>query len=695
MIKANGKHFLSVNVITKEFRNLIAMKLCVFLTGLALVSAAHTDSLGLEIAGISVTPHVMVNSMRYARNPEPAVGARVQLFLRNDDAASAEPPVMDKDSRILFNGASPTELLDTNAWSWHDMPAATPGEKTILPSEALTVWTFNSRTAQFGPGGRARLQAGPERSSWLATDLALERPTCWLSAVTFFGPDTAIQPDVMMVHLTNVSDASVDIRSCRLWLPRDSNSPRVLFAQSLLETLMPFNGRVTIPAGDHGGFSVKTGPLPLTYAAVEVMLARPGGETFSIWAYLRIKPEHFDISGGWVGSVTSDIFLKALKRLHINTAHLQITPGYSETVLYNQYPLKYFGAMTPIETYDTDMMLPRIHAVEFLGEPQYGGGRPVPPQEVWEKLHPYATSRLATTVTHSEERIWRDYAGLSDFPHYDAYRVTAPSPDAWRKYERWGNKKIGWGAPLETIGDMCRSLRELNRPMPCAIWSQGPHDGWGRYGSRKRTSPTQDEIRMQAYHAISTRITSLYWFNLSLKALTMWRDTLDEVGRIGRELRMIDDFLLEGSAYRFERLSHGDKLDWDLASVCGPRAGLLFALDLDYVPDPDEKVFKFGHPRKARWRFRLPSYLGDVKDVFRLDADGLYDTRWSLKDGAVEILESASRVAIYIATPDPQLRTAIENKRQGLIASEAALQFDPAQNDADFEKLVQLNESLK
>jgi len=229
---------------------------------------------------------------------------------------------------------------------------------------------------------------------------------------------------------------------------------------------------------------------------------------------------------------------------------------------------------------------------------------------VWEKLHPYSITRLPTTLTNSEERVWRDYAGLSDYPHYDAYRVTAPSADAWWKYDRWGGVRIGWGAPLETIGDMCRSLRELSRPMACAVWSQGPHSGWEVYGGRMRTSPTPDEIRLQAYHAISTRITSLYWFNLSLESLVQWRDTLVELERIGREIRLLDEFLLEGDAYNFERVSTPEgKLDWDISLVCGPRAALLFALDLDYTPDPEERVFKFGSPREARWQFHLPHYI--------------------------------------------------------------------------------------
>ena len=670
--------------------------IAVIMAGTFPALAAHAENPPLGISGISIAPHVMADSMRYSRDPEPAAGARVQLFVRNDAAQDSTPLVLDSKTRILFDGKSPADLLASHTWAWHDTPAATPDESLALPPGAMTVWSFNGRAAPFGPGGRGRIEAGPDGAPWLAEDISVDKPKYWLSAVTFLSPDAAIQTDSMVVHVANASDSPVEIRSCRLWLPQDPKSPRVLLPQPPLQSLQPFNGCAGIPAGDRGGFLVKTAPLPLTYAAVEVTLGRSGADAVSIWGYLRIKPERFDISGGWVSATAGEAYLKTLARLHVNTGHLAITPGYSDTDLYARYPLKYFNKLTPFETYDTDAMLPRIHAVEFLGEPQYGGGRPVPPQEVWEKLHPYATTRLATTITQSEERIWRDYAGLSDYPHYDAYRVTAPSPDAWRKYERWGKERIGWGAPLETIGDMCRSLRELNRPMPCAIWSQGPHEGWSRYGGRTRTSPTPDEIRMQAYHALSTRITSLYWFNLSLKTVVKWRDTLDELGRIGRELRMLDEFILEGDAYGFERLTRGkDKLDWDIASVCGPRAALLFALDLDYVPDPQEKVFKFGLPRKAKWRFHLPSYLENVKDVFRLDADGVYDVKWSHKDGAVEIHEKTSRVAIYVATPDPQLRASIENKRQGLISAETALQFDPARNDADFQQLVRLFESVK
>jgi hypothetical protein len=96
-----------------------------------------------------------------------------------------------------------------------------------------------------------------------------------------------------------------------------------------------------------------------------------------------------------------------------------------------------------------------------------------------------------------------------------------------------GRRAIRWGSPLETIGEMTRSLRELNRPRPIAYWSQGAHHDWNGYGGRKRGSPTPDELRLQAYHALSSRITSLYWFNLSLRSLVTFPDLIEPITRVG------------------------------------------------------------------------------------------------------------------------------------------------------------------
>lgn len=304
----------------------------------------------------------------------------------------------------------------------------------------------------------------------------------------------------------------------------------------------------------------------------------------------------------------------------------------------------------------------------------------MPPQEVYDKLLPYRVSRLPTSVTLSDERTWRWYAGLSDFPHYDAYRVVAPAADAWREYDRWGGERIRWGAPLETIGAMCRSLRELSRPAPCAYWSQGPHDGWGGGlfgGGRSRRSPTPDELRSQAMHALSSRITSLYWFNLSLKSLLKFPDTWEPIARIGREIRMLEPFLLSGDAYDFERRTNADGTpDWDLASIASPTAAVLFANDTAYVPDQNESVFKFGPPRPVAFSFRLPSWLRQPAEVFRMDADGIHEVQWVVDGELVTIQDSRSLDAVYVAAIDNSVRTGILRRRQEALDQETANPID-------------------
>ncbi len=641
----------------------------------------------LDLVGVTLTPHLRMESMRYRREPEPANGARVQLFLQRGSSAEASPLAIGSDAPMHFDGKTPTELLNARAWAWHDTPAALPGAQLPLPSGALTVWTFNGRVLPWGAGGRISVELGPKEKPWLSTNLTLETPTAWLSAITFLAPTNALQPNTIVVHVANASRDPLQVLSCRLWLPQDPKSPRTLFAQPAMTNLARFGGHSVISAGDRGGFTVQTPPLPLTYGAVEVEVEPSSGKAFRLWGHLRIKPERFDISGGWVSPVKNELFLKTLRRLHINTGHLQQTPGYTDTELYARYPLKYFNSLTPFEAYDTDAVLPRVHAVEFLGEPQYGGGRPVPPQEVWQKLQPYAVTRLPTSVTHSEERIWRDYAGLSDFPHYDAYRVSAPSPDAWSKYDRWEGKTLRWGAPLETIGDMTRSLRELNRPSPIAYWSQGAHEGWDVYGGRQRTSPTPDELRAQAYHALAHRITSLYWFNLSLKSLLKFPDLIEPIQRVDREIRLLEDFYLEGDAFHFERRSRNGKPDWDIAVIAGPRGAVCFALDLAYTPDPAERVFKFGPPRDVDLEFPLPEYLRQPVEVVGVTAERILGADFTKYAKGIRVTRACGPVNVFVVSPRSGLAEQLETRRQALIRFEDSFGFDPAKNSQDLQQL--------
>ena len=668
---------------------------------LVLAQTVSSRSEILRLEGVTVTPHLQSRAMRYRKETDFSLGARVQLFMHN---ISSSPLSLVPDTNIRLRGRTPEDLLGADEWAWYDFPDAWKDRPLTLPPGALTVWTWNGKRAEWGTGTNedltVRLPADGEAA--IQCQVPIEPPDVWLSAVTFLGQSDSPYPDRLVFHIANQKEIPLKVESCRLWLPESNGTWRVLLPQEWISDLDTFPEDGTIPAGDRGGAVVATGTLPLTYAALEVGLRDASNGPITLWTHLRIKREVFDISGGWVSSnvngrstLTFEPYLKALRRMHINTAHIGEVAGYTNNAeLYGRYPLKRFNKLADFQRYDTEPMLKQIHAVEFLGEPQYGGGHPVPPMEVWRALTSYQSTQLATTVTHSEERIWRFYAGLSDYPHYDAYRVCAPSPDSWRLYERWGDERIRWGAPLETIGDMTRSLRELNRPMPIAYWSQGAHSGWNRYGGRQRTSPTPQELRAQAYHALAARITSLYWFNLSLKSILKFPDLIEPISMIGREIRMLEDFFLEGDATYYGRLAKDGRPDWDVSVVAGPKGAVLFALDLAYHPDSEEKIFTFDPPRDAEIGFPLPGFLRDPVEVLRVSAGEVTSVPFDLTPQGVRIKGQFGDVNVFVAARHSGVQKELEDRRKALAAFEDSLGFDPARNRDDLEQLKAIGSDL-
>jgi hypothetical protein len=569
--------------------------------------------------------------------------------------------------------------------------------------ETLVVLKFNTLRDNWGVGTEHNWSLDgtgeAERSPF-----SLDRPDVWLSAITFPGQDLATPPTEMVVHVTNESSVPYAVRDCHIWLPDGNGARHVFRRSSAVREWQCFGEDSTLPGGESCGFTVRCEPLSLTYAVIEVVLepvvtdTSEGGQR-SLWAHLRVKPEVFDISGGWVASdvngrnsLTLEPYLKTLHRMHINTGHIADVPGYTDNAaLYGRYPLRMFNKLVPFERFDNDEMLSRVHAVEFLGEPQYGGGRPVPPQEVWLELAPYQSTRLPTTVTHSEERIWRNYAGLSDYPHYDAYRVCAPAADAWSSYDRWGDQRIRWGAPLETIGDMTRSLRELNRPVPIAYWAQGAHHGWGRSRGRVRGSPTPEELRAQAWHALGQRITSLYWFNLSLKSLLKFPDLIEPITQVNRQIRLIDDMLVRGAAYEYRREEQAGAPQWDLSSVVSADSAVFVVNDLTYVPEMEEGVFRFTE-REGEFRFRLPPWLANPAELFRIDAEGIHDVEHAIEQRWLVIRDRVCVAGVYVAARQPGCRAAVEREQADLLRMEESVGFDPGRNETDLATLRALVE---
>jgi len=211
---------------------------------------------------------------------------------------------------------------------------------------------------------------------------------------------------------------------------------------------------------------------------------------------------------------------------------------------------------------------------------------------------------------------------------------------------------------------MTRSLRELNRPRPIACWSQGAHHDWNGYGGRKRGSPTPDELRLQAYYALASRITSLYWFNLSLRSLVAFPDLIEPMARVGREIRMLEEFYLEGDAVSHERILRDGKPDWDLDVVAGRAEHCCSRSISPTRPTPRNESSSLARRATSLFRFRVPAYVSPVAEVFRIDADGLTQVGHTMDRGIVEIRDQASRVAIYVVAATPGERARIEARRQ-------------------------------
>jgi len=94
------------------------------------------------------------------------------------------------------------------------------------------------------------------------------------------------------------------------------------------------------------------------------------------------------------------------------------------------------------------------------------------------------------------------------------------------------------------------------------------------------------------------------------------------------------------------------------------------------VPDSSESVFKFGPPRPVEFSFRLPPWLRQPTEVFRMDADGVHEVKWAIAGERLTIQDSRSQDAVYIAAINDSVRTGILQRRQKALDQEAASPVD-------------------
>lgn len=241
------------------------------LLGLGLVCQAPCGGATLSLEGIHVVPHVQSSEMKYRRNADFSLGARVEVFLRN---TSAREIVLPSTSDVRLRGRTPSELLQADEWAWHDLPSAWGGEPLRLPPGALTAWSWNGKRALWGTNTQAELSVAVsgENDPWRAM-VPIDPPVAWLSAVTYLGASTNVQPDTLIFHVANRGAGPLRVDACRLWLPENNATWRALLPEAWISNrLERFPADGVIPSNDRGGARVATGPLPLTYMALEVRL---------------------------------------------------------------------------------------------------------------------------------------------------------------------------------------------------------------------------------------------------------------------------------------------------------------------------------------------------------------------------------------------------------------------------------------
>lgn len=635
----------------------------------------------LRVIGIQTIPHQIDTVLKYRIPHDTNLSARYQLFIHHHATQTLSSKGVQN---IQLQQKSLAEWHRLGSIAWYDFPGLDTAFPKEIPPGALMVWQFNGKNQAWKSPAGFRIACAS-----LDTLLPDNSQPIYLASAVFTGHSASGPLERSVMHLVNTSAEGYSIDSMTFWQSRSGELYPFLFAD------MPVKPKQTFPEGkflhpqSKSVVILECLRLPLGNAAVQVHLSRADGTTRDVWSAIKIKRETFDISAGWANdpiretpAFLQETFLKTLKSLYVNTAHYRGQKGFTDNPdLFSRYPIKYFGNLKPWQQFDQDTLLQRIHGIEFLGEPQYGGGKPVDPQKVLLELLPFAPSRIPTTLTHSEERTWRFYAGLSDYPHFDAYRVSAPSADDWRKYHRWQGKRIGWGAPLETIGSLTRSLKALNRPAPIAYWSQGPHEGWSIYGGRKLCSPTPSELRVQAYHALASGITSLYWFNLSYSSLRKFPELMAPMQRIGREIRLLEPYLIEGNPWFFETVMEQQKPVWDLSTLVAPEGILLFVMDLDYHIDRKTKTFVFQQHASAKLQFRIPNWASDFPALLKIGPEGPRRISFTAGSNHTLLLEdSLLEAGVYLLLPDEGKVLEVNSKWQQLVKVEKALDFNPSVN---------------
>jgi hypothetical protein len=655
-------------------------------------TTSHDTPLPIEIAGVTVVPHCVSGEIKNYKDEKKYLskykpGALIRIFVRNNDTVSTIIP------EVRFNRKTGQELINSNIVSYCDVPdirETATKMSTEIPEGAMDCYLLNVVDSNFYAQGITLKFKDKNTGRTSEKLVSIKAPDFYVSRITFTSTKGSCFPDGFYVYFNNNAEKDAQINQIKIWNSRKTCTEHWWRESFLREKITWFGEQGIIKAKGMNGAFVNAGRLPFG----EIILEFEINKYSSVEKlYYVVKPMiiSYDIGLGWDFNLLgkSEAYCKTIKFMHFNTVNSDAEVFLANKEWSEKYPIKRFSKLVEESSTTDEVVLKTIHGSEYFGEPQYGKR---PACEIFNYYTAFRNSGFPTTLTLSHEPGFFLYAGVVDFVHFDAYRVVAPHADKWGDYRKYGIKNVKWGSPLETIGDYMRTLNRLNYPNRVAAWTQAMADDWKSRYRINAGNPNNLEMRIQAYEAIANGATSLYWFNIGGKTLINNRNSLAEIQKINREVKLVDDLLVKTVPYWWQN----QFMDIDLNVLAGPDFAALFAIDLTYTVSESNQFVSAGK-RKATMTFKIPSYLDKCNALVKVGYAGISKMDFALSKGYAILTDTLETTRLYILynPAENDIFGKLTKEYFAVKAAEASFKFDPINNDSDFRILTEEVNNIK
>ncbi|MFZ9504779.1 MAG: hypothetical protein ACO263_09435, partial [Cyclobacteriaceae bacterium] len=281
----------------------------------------------LQVIGINRTAHRIEPEMKYEEGHSSDLSARYQLFVLNRGGAALPtgPKVHDdaKSMSIWLNGKTPAQWHSAEKISWYQFPEQDKNFPDLIPAGALMVWSFNGKNQDWQKNNSFSLTTAN-----LDTTILDVVQNVWMESVVFTGKEKSLNPNVATIHLFNESTIDYTIEELKFWQALSPASWQFLFPGKALQPTTSWPAGQQLQAGGKSILKITSDDFSLGPVAIQIRLRNTKGEVETLWSYVKIKKESFDISAGWANGAINgkpaflnETFLKTMRALYINTAH--------------------------------------------------------------------------------------------------------------------------------------------------------------------------------------------------------------------------------------------------------------------------------------------------------------------------------------------------------------------------------------